>query len=219
MKKIATIYTPFKEKFGIPRQSGLTESEGKIVFEKEYSRREAFNCIETFTHLWIVWEFSENCFKPWSPTVRPPRLGGNRKVGVFASRSPFRPNPIGLSSVRLVKLCFENGRAVLYVKGVDMLDGTPVYDVKPYIPYTDCLVDAKGGFADDFIDYSLNVEYDEKLFLQYDEKIKENIIKVLSFDPRPSYQDDPDRIYGMNYFGHEIKFCVKNNTLKIISID
>lgn len=218
MKKIATAHTPFKEKFGIPRQSGLVDCVGKIVFDKKYSRVEAFRGIEGFSHLWILWEFSENVGKPWCPTVRPPRLGGNSRIGVFATRSPFRPNPIGISCVKLLNVDKENGRIILTVSGVDMLDGTPVYDVKPYVSYTDSIPDAVGGFSDKVKDYSLSVIFSDDVFCGIDDDIKSKIIDILKEDPRPSYQDHADRIYGMNYSGFEIKFSVSDSILNVISV-
>ena len=218
MKVIAKIVSPYKEKFGIPRQSRLVNAKGKIVFEREFSKIEAFNGLKDFSHIWVLWEFSENSNKEWTPTVRPPRLGGNKRVGVFATRSPFRPNSIGLSCVRLLDIYIEDKRVVLSVEGIDMLDGTPVFDIKPYVPYTDSIDNAIGGFADSVKDYSLKVEFDDKIFFGVDEEIKGQIISILSGDPRPSYQDDPDRIYGLNYADYEIKFSVNNGILSIKSI-
>lgn len=219
MIKIATIYTPFKEKFGIPRQGGLVNSKAKIVFEKEFSRTEAFNGLKDYSHIWVLWEFSENLNKPWSPTVRPPRLGGNKRVGVFSTRSPFRPNPIGLTCLRLLGITTENDRIVLTVEGADMLDKTPVYDVKPYVPHCDLKPDAVGGFSDEVKDYKLSVSYDEKIFNDLDDNLKNQIIEILKQDPRPSYQNDFERVYGFYFDDYEIKFNVSEDfTANIISI-
>lgn len=219
MKKIATVKSPFKEKFGIPRQSGLVSIKGEIVFEREYSRIEAFSGLDGFSHIWVLWEFSENLNKEWSPCVRPPRLGGNKRVGVFATRSPFRPNPIGISCVKLNEIVMENDRVVLKVEGVDMLDGTPVYDVKPYVAFTDSIPNAIGGFSDNVKDYSLIVNYDDSLFNGFSSEFKNEVLKILENDPRPSYHDDPERIYGVNFSSKEIKFKVNDKNLTIISIE
>ncbi len=220
MKIIAKIHNDFKEKFGIPRQSGRVEGLlSRIVFEPEYRVKEAFRGIEGYSHLWLIWHFSEAERDGWSPTVRPPRLGGNRRMGVFATRSPYRPNPIGLSSVKLVGI--ENDQKlgpVLIVSGADMLDGTPIYDVKPYLAYTDSHPDAKGGFADPVRDYSLKVDFPEALIERIEIDKREPLIKLLSDDPRPSYQDDPERVYGMTFGEHEIFFKVSGKTLTVTKI-
>ena len=220
MKIIARIYTDFKEKFGIPRQSGLAEGlVGRIVFEEEYRRPEALRGIDGYSHLWLIWNFSESERDTWSPTVRPPRLGGNRRVGVFATRSPFRPNPIGLSSVRLlgVEHTADEGD-VLLVSGADLLDGTPIYDIKPYLAFTDSHPDAVGGFADGVRDYKLTVEFPGELSALIEKEKLSGLVALLENDPRPSYQDDPDRIYGMLFSDREIKFRVEGDTLTVTEV-
>ena len=220
MKIIARIYTDFKEKFGIPRQSGLAEGlVGRIVFEEEYRRPEALRGIEGYSHLWLIWNFSESERDTWSPTVRPPRLGGNRRVGVFATRSPFRPNPIGLSSVRLlgVEATATEGK-VLLVSGADLLDGTPIYDIKPYLAFTDSHPDAIGGFADGVRDYKLTVDFPKELSSLIDREKLQGLISLLENDPRPSYQDDPERVYGMRFSDKEIKFRVEGDRLIVTDI-
>lgn len=220
MKIIARIRTNFPEKFGIPRQAGLVPGLlGRIVFEPEYRTAEALRGIEGYSHLWLIWQFSEAVRDEWSPTVRPPRLGGNRRIGVFATRSPYRPNPIGLSSVRLVsKEVSESEGTVLIVSGVDMLDGTPIYDIKPYLAFTDSHPDAVSGFADEVKDYKLDVVIPSDI----KEALKECDIKalseILSEDPRPSYQNDPERIYGMRYGEYEVKFRVDGVRLFVVEI-
>ena len=192
MKVIAKIYTDFKEKFGIPRQSGLVSTlESKIVFEPKYRNSDALRGIEEYSHLWILWKFSEVPENDkFNPTVRPPRLGGNKKMGVFATRSPYRPNPIGLSSVKLLRLEETDEGTVLIVSGADMLNGTPIYDIKPYLPYTDIHSDAVGGFADEKLSYKLEVEFPEELLIKIPESKREGLIELLSEDPRPSYIED-----------------------------
>lgn len=213
---IATIYTDFPEKFGIPRQSGLTSASGKIVFESEYRVKEAFKGIESYSHLWLIWGFSEVKRERWSPTVRPPRLGGNKRVGVFATRSPYRPNPLGLSSVRLEQIVDTKEGTVLYVSGVDMLNGTPIYDVKPYLAYVDSHPEAKDGFAGETKAYALEVEFSEKV-RQLLTKEQEVLLKeLLSQDPRPAYQRAEDRIYGMSFAEFELQFRVQEDRLWVI---
>ena len=220
MKIIAKIHNDFKEKFGIPRQSGrVTGLISRIVFEPEYRVREALRGIEGFTHLWLIWHFSEAERDSWSPTVRPPRLGGNCRMGVFATRSPYRPNPIGLSSVKLVGI--EDDRTlgtVLLVSGADLLDGTPIYDIKPYLAYTDSHPEAVGGFADPVCDYSLKVDFPDALLSRVPEEKREPLIKLLSDDPRPSYQDDPERVYGMKFSDFEVCFRVSDGVLTVTEI-
>lgn len=222
MKKIAVIRTDFKEKFGVPRQSGLSEgAKGKIIFEPEYRNREALRGLSDYSHIWIIWGFSENkeTDKGWSPTVRPPRLGGNVRVGVFATRSPNRPNPIGLSSVKLDKIEYDKEFGpVIYVSGVDMLDGTPVYDIKPYIAFTDSHPDAKCGFSDYTKEYEITVEFLNDSIKKIKECEVKEIKNILSQDPRPSYIEDGDRIYGMKFKDYEIKFRVENGTLFVLDI-
>ncbi len=216
MKIIAHIKTDFKEKFGIPRQSGLIEEvRGKIIFEKEYRIPEAFRGLEKFSHIWIIWKFSKAEREKWSPTVRPPLLGGNKRVGVFATRSPFRPNPIGLSSVKVEKIEYtkEDG-PVIYVMGLDLLDGTPIYDIKPYLPYSDSHPDAVCELVQNPDERKLEVKIDcEEFFLLPEEKQTE-IIKILEQNPTPSYKKD-GKAYGMYYGEYEIKFYIEKKTLHI----
>ena len=219
MKIIAHIQSDFPTKFGIPRQSGLANNVSTIVFEPEYRIEEALRGIEQYSHLWLLWEFSEVKDKPWSPTVRPPRLGGNKRVGVFATRSPFRPNPVGLSCVKLLQVKKTTDGTVLIVSGADLMNGTPIYDIKPYIPYADCRPDAMGGFAEEKKDYVLNVECDNELLSVLDESKREVLISVLSQDPRPQYIDDPHRIYGFEFSGFEVKFIVNADTISVQSIE
>ena len=219
MKIIARIRTDFKEKFGIPRQSGLAEARGRIVFEPEYRAPEALRGLEGYSHLWIIWEFSEAKRECFSPTVRPPRLGGNTRVGVFATRSPYRPNPIGLSSVRLERIeNTKNEGCVLHVLGIDMLDGTPIYDIKPYLPFTDCHTDAKGGFADEVREYAVEVEIPGELLSVVEEEKRATLIEILRGDPRPSYKADGDSEYGMRFSDYEVKFAVSDGVLTVKSI-
>ena len=217
MKVIAKIKTDFKTKFGIPRQSGLVNCKAKIVFEPEYRNVSALNGLENFSHVWLIWEFSESKREDWSPTVRPPRLGGNKRVGVFATRSPFRPNPIGLSSVKIEKI-YNDGKngTVIEVLGADLLDDTPIYDIKPYIPYTDCHTDAKGGFSEEVFNQKLNVIFSQNLNVK--NKDLENIIKILESDPRPHYQND-DRIYAFEFGDYHIEFTVKEDILTVLKIE
>lgn len=219
IKIIARIYTDFKEKFGIPRQSGICESIGRIVFEKEYRRPEALRGIEGYSHLWLIWQFSEAVREEWSPTVRPPRLGGNKRMGVFATRSPFRPNPIGLSSVRLIGI-EETGcdGTVLLVSGADILDGTPIYDIKPYLKFTDSHEDATSGFADGVKDYEIEVDFPEALLKGIDEPDRAALITVLKNDPRPAYKDEGDREYGMKYGRYEVFFKVSRGVLTVTRV-
>ena len=220
LKVIARIYTDFKDKFGIPRQSGIAaDTVGKIVFEKEYRRPEALRGIEGYSHLWLLWEFSEAIREEWSPTVRPPRLGGNRRVGVFATRSPFRPNPIGLSSVKLVRIMHTDGEGdVLIVTGADILNGTPIYDIKPYLKYTDSHEDAVGGFADGVLEYSLEVSFPENLLAKIPEEKRSALISVLENDPRPSYKADGEREYRMTFSDYEVFFKVSDGILTVTNV-
>lgn len=215
MKIIAHIRTPFKTKFGIPRQSGVApQVRGEIVFEPEYRVPDAVRGIDGYSHLWLLWMFSESVTDKWLPTVRPPRLGGNLRMGVFATRSPFRPNPIGLSSVELERVEYTADRGpVLIVRGADLMDGTPIFDIKPYIAYADAHPEAKGGFTDSVTFKKLSV------VLPGNAAAPEGLESVLENDPRPRYQDDPDRVYGMEYAGCEIKFKVTCDTLTVISIE
>lgn len=220
MKIIAKIKTDMPDKFGVPRQSGIVEElTGKIIFEPEYRVREAVRGLEEFSHLWVIWQFSENLRSSWSPTVRPPRLGGEIRKGVFATRSPFRPNPIGLSCVKIEKIEFTKELGpVISVSGVDMTDDTPIYDIKPYITYTDSRPVAKQSFAGDFIDYGLKVDFPEKLLSLIPDEKQAGIIGILRHDPRPAYQDSPDRVYGVRYLDFDVHFKVKDNILTVIDI-
>ncbi len=220
MKTIARIHTDFPTKFGIPRQSGIIDSlQGRIVFEPEYRNAEAVRGLEEFSHIWIIWEFSEAVRDEWSPTVRPPRLGGNVRKGVFATRSPFRPNPIGLSSVKLESVEIDPKLGpVLHVSGADLMDGTPIYDIKPYIAYTDSHPDAVSGFASKPAEYLLEVVFPEALLQKVPECQRESLIAVLQHDPRPQYHDDPKRVYGMAFGGMEVKFKVEEGLLTVVGI-
>ena len=220
MRIIAHIHTDFPTKFGIPRQSGIIESlHGTVVFEPEYRDPEAVRGLEDFSHLWLIWEFSETKRDTWSPTVRPPRLGGNIRKGVFATRSPFRPNPIGLSSVKLEKIEIDPKLGpVLHVSGADIMDGTPIYDIKPYIVYTDSHPDAISGFASKPAEYLLEVIFSDGLLEKVPETQRESLIAVLEHDPRPQYQDDPERVYGMNFSNLEVRFKVEQKRLTVLEI-
>lgn len=218
LKIIARISSGFTEKFGIPRQSGLADTRAEIVFEPEYRNAEALRGMEEYTHLWLIWGFSMVKEEKWHPTVRPPRLGGNKRMGVFATRSPFRPNPIGLSSVKLLEVQKTEDRGViLVVSGADLMNGTPVYDIKPYLPYVDCHMNAVGGFTEETKKYELCVQW--KVPFPYGEEKKRELTQILKQDPRPSYQKDPERIYGMSYGGMEIKFRVEQKKLIVLKID
>ena len=221
MKPIAHIYTDFKTKFGLPRQSGLVkEITGKIVFEKEYSIAEAFKGLEDFSHIWILWEFSEAKKESWKPTVRPPLLGGNKRMGVFATRSPFRPNSIGLSCVKLEKIEYDKTLGtVLYVSGCDLMNGTPIYDVKPYLPYCDSVPEAVGGFTETLGERKLEVNIDDTLLGRVPEEKRGELLGVLAGDPRPSYQDDPEREYGFQFAEFEVGFKVDGKRLTVIRLE
>lgn len=217
---IARMQSEFSQKFGIPRQSGLVEElHSTIIFEPEFRNPDALRGLDGFSHLWLVWEFSEARRENWSPTVRPPRLGGNQRLGVFATRSPFRPNPIGLSCVKLlgVEQTTEYG-AVIHVAGADLLNGTPIYDIKPYLPYADCKPDAVGGFASAPKEATLVVHISEELMEQIPESKRAALVGILAQDPRPSYQHDPERLYGMTFGGMDVKFFVKGNDLTVCEI-
>lgn len=220
---IAHIRTDFPEKFGIPRQPGVVEElKGRIVFEPEYRNPDMIRGLEEFSHIWLIWEFSKNLAddgsSKFSPTVRPPRLGGNKRIGVFATRSPFRPNPLGLSVVKIDHVESDTPEGpVIYVKGADMVDGTPIYDIKPYIAYADAIPEAKGGFTDDMEYKTLKVEWNwDNNDIPKNTKI--SLEKILSNDPRPHYQNDPDRVYGMSYAGYEVKFKVTGEVLTVLSV-
>lgn len=217
---IARIRTDFPTKFGIPRQSGLVKTlKGKIVFEEKYRNDDALRGIEGYSHLWLLWKFSESVCEEWSPTVRPPRLGGNKRVGVFATRSPFRPNPIGLSSVKLEGIEKTEDGTVIYVSGADMLDGTPIYDIKPYIPFTDSHSDATGGFADEVFDKKLEVKFKEGVSEKIPTEKLNDLCKILADDPRPAYQNDENREYGFEYANLRLKFSVKKNVLTLLETE
>ena len=218
MKIIAKIKSEFPTKFGIPRQSGLVENEALIVFEKEYRNELALRGIEEFSHLWLIWKFSKTEIDEWKPTVRPPRLGGNKRVGVFATRSPFRPNPIGLSSVKLKGVEKTKDGLALRVIGADLMDGTPIYDIKPYLAFTDSHSDAMGGFADEKFNDNLKVVVPEKFIGTIPCERLNDLRCILSHDPRPHYIDNEDREFGFYYLDFEIKFKVKDNTLTVTSI-
>ena len=220
IQAIARMKSDFPTKFGIPRQSGLVDAlESTIVFEPEFRNADALRGIEGFSHLWLIWQFSQAVRQGWSPTVRPPRLGGNVRMGVFATRSPFRPNNLGLSCVRLlgVEETREYG-TVLHVGGADLMDGTPIFDIKPYIPYGDAKPDALGGFTQDAGDFLLTVDFPSSLLERIPENKRDALTGVLSHDPRPSYQADPERVYGLTFGGWNVRFRVKDSTLTVVDI-
>ena len=219
IKPIAHIETDFPTKFGVPRQSGIVKGlKGRIVFEKEYRDPEALRGLEGFSHIWLLWDFSEARREDtkWQPTVRPPRLGGNKRMGVFATRSPFRPNNIGLSSVRIIGIDLHTSEGpVIEVEGADLMDGTPIFDIKPYLPFTDSHPDAKGGFADPPTPFrGRTVHFSNELQSAFDEEHIEALREVLLSDPRPHYHDDAERIYAMEFAGKEVKFCVKEERIE-----
>lgn len=218
MHIIARIRSDFPTKFGIPRQSGLADVPARIVFEPEYRNADALRGIEGFSHLWLIWQFSAAVREGWSPTVRPPKLGGNKRIGVFATRSPFRPNEIGLSSVRLdrVELNTPDG-PVLHISGADLMDGTPIYDIKPYLPYADAHPEALGGFAPSPKE-TIEVKSPPELLQKLPEGQREALLGVLAQDPRPQYQNDPERVYGMSFGGWDVKFRVKDGVLTVLSL-
>lgn len=242
MEQIARVFTDFPTKFGLPRQSGLVpELMGRLIFEPAYRNPEALRGLEGFSHLWLIWEFSQSKKQRerqrmmeeqrggqtetrkaphWSATVKPPRLGGNRKMGVFATRSPFRPNPIGLSCVKLERIAFEEQDGpVLYISGIDLMNGTPVYDIKPYLPYVDCHPEATAGFADDYIDYGLRVQFPDELLFQLPEDKRDAACAMLAQDPRPSYQDDEERVYGVLFDRFDIRFRVTEDVLTVVEVE
>ena len=220
MDIIAHIKTDFSTKFGLPRQSGLCEElKGQIIFEPEYRKEEAFRGLEGFSHIWVLWKFSEAEREEWSPTVRPPRLGGNKRMGVFATRSPFRPNNIGLSCVKLEKIDYESPDGpVLYVSGIDMMNGTPIVDIKPYVPVADCKPQATDGFTAETKEYALDVVFSDELINILPEEKREGAKQMLSLDPRPSYITDEDRVFGVEYAGYDIRFKVKEKTLMVCDV-
>ncbi len=220
MKTIAIIKTDFPEKFGIPRQSGRIDAlKGTVIFMPEYKSPDAVKGLEGFSHIWLLWKFDVPPKENFQATVRPPRLGGNTPMGVFATRSPFRPNPIGLSCVKLESVEFTKDGPVLHVSGVDMKNDTEILDIKPYIPYTDCREDAIGGFADPLRDYHLDVSFPDNLLSKIPPEKREALLAVLADDPRPSYQDDPDRLYGVSFAGFDIRFTVSGTTLTVREVN
>ena len=219
MKIIARIRNPYDGKFGVPRQSGLVEQVvSTIVFEPEYRVAEALRGIEEFSHLWLIWSFDRAERETWAPTVRPPRLGGNERVGVFATRSPYRPNAIGLSCVKLLGVEKSREGTVLKVAGADLMNGTPIYDIKPYLPYADCVADATGGFTDRTEKRTVEVEIPEELAKSMQEEDLEALKAVLREDPRPAYQDDPERVYAFEFGGRNVRFRVEGKTLRVLAI-
>lgn len=221
MKHIAHIENAMDTKFGIPRQSGLVEElQGTVVFEPEYRNEQALRGLEDFTHIWLLWEFSETKRTSWSPTVRPPRLGGNTRMGVFATRSPFRPNPIGLSCVRLMGVQHDPARgSVLQIAGGDLMNGTPIYDIKPYLPYADCHPEASGGFTDVVERQTLQVEIPQDLECKIPQQQREALYGILAQDPRPGYQQETERLYGMSYGGRDIRFQVSGKVLQVVAVE
>ena len=220
LKVIARIYNDFNTKFGIPRQSSMVKNQSTIVFEKEYRDDNALRGLDGYNYVWLIWGFDKAEREKWTPCVRPPRLGGNTKMGDFATRSPFRPNSLGLSSVKIDKIVkTENKGTILIVSGADMLNNTPIYDIKPYLPFTDVHGDATSGFALDEVNYRLDVEFDKSLLNLIEENKQQEILDLLSLDPRPSYIDDEERIYGFTYGNYEIKFSVKNKTLTVKNVE
>lgn len=221
MHPIAHMRSDFPTKFGIPRQSGLVEElRSVIVFEPEYRSEDALRGIEDFSHLWLIWQFSQAVREGWSPTVRPPRLGGNTRMGVFATRSPFRPNNLGLSCVRLLEVKHtQQYGTVLIVGGADLLDGTPIFDIKPYIPYSDSRPEAAGGFTDRVGDFLLKVDFPQELLKKLPPDKQAAAIGVLSHDPRPSYQNQPGRVYGLSFGGFDIRFTVEEETLTVLNVE
>ena len=220
LRVIARLRCDFKEKFGVPRQAGLAEHVcSRVVFESEYRNPDALRGIEGFSHLWLIWSFDRVRQKDWSPTVRPPRLGGNERMGVFATRSPYRPNPVGLSCVRLLRVEWDapDGPALL-ISGADMTDGTPIFDVKPYLPYADARPDALGGYTDALPERRLAVELPAELAARLPEEKRLALLEILSHDPRPSYQSDPDRAYGLTYGGFDVRFRVSDGTLHVFEV-
>ncbi len=221
MKIIARIRTELPEKFGVPRQSGLVpQLRGRVIFEPEYRNPDAVRGLEDFSHIWLIWQFSRAVREGWSPTVRPPRLGGNRRMGVFATRSPFRPNALGLSSVRLDRVELDPALGpVLHVSGADLMDGTPIFDIKPYLPYTDSHPQAAGGFTDGLAHAPLTVACDPALLEHIPADSREGLLGVLAGDPRPRYQEDPQRVYGLSFAGRNVKFTVDGDRLTVIAVE
>lgn len=220
LRQIATFRSPFSTKFGIPKQSGLIEKlQGQIVFENEFRNPDCIRGLEDFDYLWIIWGFSANPHEAKSSVVRPPRLGGNERVGVFATRSPFRPNPIGLSSVKIEKIDIdEKSTPIIYVTGADLMDGTPIYDIKPYVKYTDCHIDVRSGFVDKHDWKNLEVDFPVSLRHFFTPEELEVVIQALSLDPRPAYQKETSKKYGMPIFGYDVRFQVEENILKVFDV-
>ena len=220
MKIIAHIENDFPTKFGIPRQSGLVNSlRSRIVFAPEYRNPDAFRGLEDFSHVWLIWEFSQAVRQKWSPTVRPPRLGGNTRMGVFATRSPFRPNPVGLSAVQLEEVVLHGADApYLVVSGADLMNGTPIYDIKPYLPHIDSHPDARGGFAVPAAEHRLKVVFPEQWLEKVPEQLRDGLTEVLAQDPSPSYQHDPERVYGFGFARLEVKFTVDGDVLTVCGV-
>ena len=218
---IARIRSQFPEKFGIPRQSGLVEElKARVVFEPEYRDPQALRGLEGFSHIWLIWQFSRSMGAGWSPTVRPPRLGGNERMGVFATRSPFRPNPMGLSCVKLEKVELSSPEGpVLWVAGADLMDGTPIYDIKPYLPYADCKPQAVGGFASAPKEATLTVDFPAQLLERVPQELREALVGVLAQDPRPTYHHDPQRVYGMAFGGLQVRFTVDGDRLTVVEVE
>lgn len=218
---IARIRSQFPEKFGIPRQSGLVEElKARVVFEPEYRDPQALRGLEGFSHIWLIWQFSRSMGAGWSPTVRPPRLGGNERMGVFATRSPFRPNPMGLSCVKLEKVELSTPEGpVLWVAGADLMDGTPIYDIKPYLPYADCKPQAVGGFASAPKEATLTVDFPPQLLERVPRELREALSGVLAQDPRPTYHHDPQRVYGMAFGGLQVRFTVDGDRLTVVEVE
>ena len=220
LEVIARIETPFREKFGVPRQSGIADCPGRIVFEPAFRDPDAVRGLEGFSHIWLIWQFDRALRQGWSPTVRPPRLGGNARMGVFATRSPFRPNGLGLSAVELERMEPDGPEGpVLYVRGADMVSGTPIFDIKPYLAYADSYPDAAGGFTGGDAGEMLTVDFPPELLAQFDRGQRHGLISALSADPRPRYQDDPDRVYGMAYGGKNVRFTVRDGVLTVVGVE
>lgn len=217
---IARIETPFGEKFGVPRQSGIADCPGRIVFEPAFRDPEAVRGLEDFSHVWLIWQFDRALRQTWSPTVRPPRLGGNQRMGMFATRSPFRPNGLGLSAVELERVALdEPDYPVLYVRGADMVSGTPILDIKPYLSYADSYPDASGGFTGGDAGAMLTVDFPPELLARFDSGQRHGLISALAADPRPRYQDDPERVYGMTYGGRNVRFTMSDGTVHVIAVE
>lgn len=221
IRPIAHIRSDFTEKFGIPRQSGLVEAlEAELLFEPDYRSPEAVRGLADYSHLWLIWQFSQAVRAGWSPTVRPPRLGGNTRMGVWATRSPFRPNALGLSCVKLLGVEPHTPRGpVLHVAGADLLNGTPIFDIKPYLPYVDAHPEARGGFASPFADYALRVVFPPELLERVPPEKRAALLGVLENDPRPSYQSDPERVYGLSFAGLRVQFTVNDALLQVCGVD